>query len=66
MDLQKPRKSQKKSIRLEKLLQNCWKGKIVWRNLKNENILKTQLKKADAHILVLEEQLFSLAQLQML
>ena len=43
-------------------MQNCWMGKIVWR--KNGNILKTQLKKADAHILVLEEQLVSLAQLQ--
>ena len=52
----------KSAIRLEKLLQNCWKGKIVWR--KNGNILKTQLKKADAQILVLEEQLVSLAQLQ--
>ena len=37
-------------------------GKIVWR--KNGNILKTQLKKEDAQILVLEEQLVSLAQLQ--
>ena len=52
---------QKKCYQIGKALAKLLEGENC---LKNGNILKTQLKKADAHVLVLEEQLVSLAQLQ--